>query len=133
MFGSNSVAVSPCTRGVTSREEMSSQIQAELFLFFGVCGVAGWGQGDGLYIELLEAFNIVYVCGKVKRGGNLTSQESLTTESCYHGPSPWVFQETQLGASEDFAGDAMDKNLPANARDTSLIPGPGRSHIPQGS
>ena len=48
MFGPNSVAVSPCTRAVTSREEMSSQIQAELFLFFGVCRVAGWGQGNGL-------------------------------------------------------------------------------------
>ena len=53
--------------------------------------------------------------------------------SCYHGPSPWVFQETQLGAGEDFLGGAVDKNLPANARDTSPIPGPGRSRIPQGS
>ena len=48
MFGPNSVAVSPCTRAVTSREEMSSQIQAELFLFFGGCRVAGGGPGNGL-------------------------------------------------------------------------------------
>ena len=27
-------------------------------------------------------------------------------------------------------GDSGVKNLPANAEDTSLIPGPGRSHIP---
>ena len=27
-------------------------------------------------------------------------------------------------------GDSVVKNLPANAEDTSLIPGPGRSHIP---
>ena len=29
----------------------------------------------------------------------------------------------------DFAGGTVDKNLPANARDTGLIPGLGRAHI----
>ena len=32
---------------------------------------------------------------------------------------------------EDFPGGAVVKNLPANAGDTGLIPGPGRSHMPQ--
>ena len=27
----------------------------------------------------------------------------------------------------------MDKNLPSNARDPGSIPGPGRSHMPQGN
>ena len=36
-----------------------------------------------------------------------------------------------IRAYEDSPGDAVDKNLPASAGDTSLIPGPGRSHIPQ--
>ena len=29
-------------------------------------------------------------------------------------------------------GSAAVNNLPANAGDTGLIPGPGRSHMPQG-
>ena len=32
----------------------------------------------------------------------------------------------------DFAGGTVDKNRPANAGDTSSIPGPGRFHKPQG-
>ena len=31
----------------------------------------------------------------------------------------------------DFPGGTVDKNLPANTGDTGLIPGPGRSHVPQ--
>ena len=31
----------------------------------------------------------------------------------------------------DFPGDTVDKNPPATAGDTGLIPGPGRSHMPQ--
>ena len=48
MLGPNSVAVSPCTRGVTSRKEMSSQFKLSCSFFVVVCGVAGWGQGNGL-------------------------------------------------------------------------------------
>ena len=33
--------------------------------------------------------------------------------------------------SWDFPGGSVAKNLPANAGDTGLIPGPGRSHILQ--
>ena len=29
----------------------------------------------------------------------------------------------------DFPGGTVDKNLPANAEDMGLIPGPGRSHM----
>ena len=35
--------------------------------------------------------------------------------------------------SGDFPGGPVVKNLPANAGDTGLIPGPGRSHMPQGN
>ena len=31
----------------------------------------------------------------------------------------------------DFPGGAVVKNLPANAGDTGLNPGPGRSHMPR--
>ena len=31
----------------------------------------------------------------------------------------------------DFPGGTVVKNLPANAGDMGLIPGPGRSHMPQ--
>ena len=30
-----------------------------------------------------------------------------------------------------FPGGEVDKNMPANAGDTGLIPGPGRSHMPR--
>ena len=33
----------------------------------------------------------------------------------------------------DFPGGSEVKNLPCNARDTSSIPGPGRSHMPRGN
>ena len=33
----------------------------------------------------------------------------------------------------DFPGGTMDKNPPANAGDTSSIPGPGTFHMPQGN
>jgi len=33
---------------------------------------------------------------------------------------------------QDFPGGPVAKNLPANARDMGSIPGPGRSHTPQG-
>ena len=33
--------------------------------------------------------------------------------------------------SRDFPGDAVVKNLPANAGDMGSIPGPGRSHMLQ--
>ena len=33
--------------------------------------------------------------------------------------------------AEDFPGGAVVKNPPANAGDTGLIPGPGRSHVPR--
>ena len=33
--------------------------------------------------------------------------------------------------SKDFPGGAVVKNPPANAGDTSSIPGPGRSHMPR--
>ena len=33
--------------------------------------------------------------------------------------------------AKDFPGGTVDKNLPASAGDMSLIPGPGRFHMPQ--
>ena len=35
--------------------------------------------------------------------------------------------------SWDFPGGAVVKNPPANAGDMGSIPGPGRSHMPQGN
>ena len=40
-------------------------------------------------------------------------------------------QEHQGTLKSDVLGDTVDKNPPANARDTSSIPGPGRFHLPQ--
>ena len=35
--------------------------------------------------------------------------------------------------TQDFPGGTVIKKLPANAGDTGLSPGPGRSHMPQSS
>ena len=40
----------------------------------------------------------------------------------------WKLQSAELW---DFPGGAVVKNPPANAGDTGLSPGPGRSHMPQ--
>ena len=37
------------------------------------------------------------------------------------------------GGPRDFPDGPVDKNLPANAGDTSSIPGPGRFHVHQGN
>ena len=46
-----------------------------------------------------------------------------------------LFQNVKMrclkNSLRDFPGGAMVKNPPANAGDTDLIPGPGRSHMPQ--
>ena len=39
--------------------------------------------------------------------------------------------ESLKAPEEDFSGDPVVKNLLANARDTGLIPGPGRYHMLQ--
>ena len=43
-------------------------------------------------------------------------------------PPDWFLQ---VKKAEGFPGGTVVKNLPANAGDTGLSPGPGRSHIPQ--
>ena len=40
---------------------------------------------------------------------------------------PFMIKTLQRG----FAGGAVVENPPANAGDTGLIPGPGRSHMPR--
>ena len=44
-----------------------------------------------------------------------------------------VEELSQDHTARDFPGGPVVKNPPANAGDTGSIPGPGRSHIPQGS
>ena len=39
--------------------------------------------------------------------------------------------QSKLDNTRDFPGGAVVKNPPANAGDTGLIPGLGRSHMPQ--
>ena len=41
---------------------------------------------------------------------------------------PW---QEEKAVKRDFPGDAVVENLPADAEDTGLIPGPGRSHMPR--
>ena len=50
-------------------------------------------------------------------------------------PSNFIRWGENLGdqkiGERDFPGGAAVKNLPANAGDTGLSPGPGRSHMPR--
>ena len=39
--------------------------------------------------------------------------------------------DTASRGARGFPGGAVVENLPANAEDMGLIPGPGRSHVPQ--
>ena len=45
-------------------------------------------------------------------------------------PSNWYVGQDGL-KDRDFPGGAVVKNLPANAGDTGLSPGLGRSHMPR--
>ena len=42
-------------------------------------------------------------------------------------------QILQNSRDSDFSGGPVVNNPPANAGDTGSIPGPGRSHMPQGN
>ena len=42
-------------------------------------------------------------------------------------------QSFKKNGARDFSSDPAVKNLPANAWDLGLIPGPGRSHVVWGS
>ena len=42
----------------------------------------------------------------------------------------WHEREAKTTEHQDFPGGVVVKNPPANAGDTSLISGPGRSHMP---
>ena len=48
-------------------------------------------------------------------------------------PRPSAARQIILKKSRDCPGGSVGKNLPANAGDTGLIPGPGRSHTPRGN
>ena len=64
---------------------------------------------------------------------------SLAGELRFHMPHGWKTKQYCIkfskdfknGPHQDFPGGPAVKNLSAKARDTGLIPGPGRFHIPQ--
>ena len=49
------------------------------------------------------------------------------TANCLNGSGHYSIETVD----RDFPGGAVVKNPPASAGDTSLSPGPGRSHMPQ--
>ena len=59
-------------------------------------------------------------------GDNLIFSKFIHYAACIHS-----FSYCQIAFHcRDFPGGALVKNPPANAGDTGLIPGPGRSHMP---
>ena len=65
------------------------------------------GSGHGFLSHLLAGYSKI-LCGAV-------------------GPA-WA---AKVSKAQGFPGGAVVRNLPANAGDTGLIPGLGRSHMPQ--
>ena len=47
--------------------------------------------------------------------------------------TPLMSSLQEVALSRDFPSGPVVKNVPVNAGDTGLIPGPGRSHIPRGN
>ena len=64
-----------------------------------------------------------------------TGQEDLGTIGCWpvgmplHWGSYCKYCSASEGKLQDFPGGSVDKNLPANAGDAGLIPGPGEEII----
>ena len=54
--------------------------------------------------------------------------DSINDFTCQKHP-----QGDHMKDTWDFPGDPVVKNLPANAEDTGLISGPGRSHMSKGN
>ena len=61
--------------------------------------------------------------------------EGLLCVRSVAGPRTDYCSKNQIYEADqgDLRGGSVDKNLPARAGDTGLIPGPGRPHRPQSS
>ena len=68
-------------------------------------------------------------CGAQECGFEYRVIGKSFTISCSHWDF-WMFQASKL-CFWDFPSDTVVKNQPANAGDTGLSSGPGRSHMPQ--
>ena len=71
--------------------------------------------------------NIAYWGFRGEDLGQLSRAEHSPAGQQQQGPVPW------RQAGQVFLGGSVMRSLPANAEDTGLIPGPGRSHMPQGN
>ena len=79
--------------------------------------------GNGQWIEVVQ--HGVGMWGEVRGEGEgklLMSEEQIKNKKARFKPG-----------AQDFAGDAMDGDLPDSAGDMGLIPAPGRFHMPQGN
>ena len=69
--------------------------------------------------------------GRAKRG---PSEAERTLGLCSQPRGSWVAFNRETSPKkvlEGLPGGPVVKNQPCNARDTGLIPGPGRSHMPR--
>ena len=64
---------------------------------------------------------------KYKHSYKTIKIHELSSTASYKIITTVLMNTTILG----FPGGSVEKNLPANAGDTGLIPDPGRSHMPQ--
>ena len=78
-------------------------------------GGVGWGGGGGMNWEIgIDIYTLIRI------------QQITNKKLLYKKINKIKFKNSK---KRDFPGGAVVKNPPANAGDTGLIPGPGRSHI----
>ena len=66
--------------------------------------------------------------------GHFQGIETILNDSTMMDMCHYTFVKIlKMCSAWDFPGGPMVKNLPANAGDTGLISGPGRSHMPWGN
>ena len=136
--------------------ELVKRVQA-LLLFSMTLGLSGKGQGyqTEKTEEKLRMWVSEFQSGQSELGGEDRDSQlepedggnkwsphtSLSFGSVHETPaskltllafSSWLLdsEKSRKRENEDFSGDPVDKNLPANAGDTGSIPDVGISHIP---
>ena len=87
-----------------------------------------------MVINCIVSQAIVFFRMKATAIIRLAKDSENTLSTCHylrlHRPANYKSKATSQEKSEDIPGGPVVKNLPASAGDVSLIPGPGRSHMP---
>ena len=64
---------------------------------------------------------------------NLQESSQVSRNNRFHLPCQFFCPANIEEITRDFPGSSGIENPPANSEDTGSVPGPGRSHMPQGN